>query len=285
MLIHEVIYFTHELDLLEAHLEEHQHFVDKFFIKESSVFWTGKKKDLVFSANQERFARFNIELMVIPDEEFDLTIPTSFPEEEFKKWFDVRRNNRVASRFYKWDEIAEGCDYVMSMDCDEIIDSRRVSLLLDVLESKEFEHVAIKLQQSQYWVNTPARKLSLYRVFRSDIPYRSQVKGYPRTTTGLLGWHFTNCYDGEGIQTKATGITTHYGFCGVDNVPTAESIDAALKEGKDPFRVHRRLQGRIGEAESLDVTIKNVTEGLEWAPKYIRENPEKFPFYTKEDSE
>jgi hypothetical protein len=282
MKLHEVIYFTHELDLLEAHLEEHQHFVDKFFIKESSVFWTGKKKDLVFSANQERFARFNIELIIIPDEEFDLSIPTSFPKEEFKKWFDVRRNNRIVSRHYKWDTIAEGCDYVLSMDVDEIIDSRRADKLLSVLESKEYEHVGIKIQQSQYWVNVPARKLSLYRVFRSDIPYRDQVKGHPRTITDTLGWHFTNCYDAEGIRTKAIGITTHYGICGVDKVPDASDIHDALERGKDPFRT-RWTKGQLQEFDVVkglyvEDRVQSTTD-LEWAPKYIRENPERFPFY------
>lgn len=280
MKIHEVIYFTHELDLLEAHLEEHQHFVDKFFIKESSVFWTGKKKELIFTQNQERFKRFNIELMVIPDEEFDLSIPPEFPVEEFKQWFNTRRNNRVISRHYRWDEIAANCDYVMSMDCDEIIDSRRADKLLSVLESKEYEHVAINLQQSQFWVNVPAKKLQLYRVFRSDVPYRDTVKGRPRIATSLCGWHFTNCYDPEGIRTKAMGITTHYGICGVENVPTADEIGTALDHGKDPFS-SRWTHGELVEQASRDLKSvqKRVLAGTDWAPKYIRDNPERFPFY------
>jgi hypothetical protein len=281
MKLHEVIYFTHELDLLEAHLEEHQHFVDKFFIKESSVLWSGKKKDLIFSANQERFKRFNIELMIIPEEEFDLSIPVSFPEEEHKKWFDVRRNNRIASRFYRWADIAEGCDYVLSMDVDEIIDSRRADRLLSVLESKEYEHVAIKIKESEYWVNVPRGSLTLYRVFRSDIPYRNQVKHRPRTTTEMLGWHFTNCYDAEGIRTKALGITTHYGICGVDKVPSADEIRISLEQRKAPFKT-RWVKGKLEQCDAATPEMFAGTQSatdLEWAPKYIRENPERFPFY------
>lgn len=275
MRIHEVIYFTHELDMLEAHLEEHANFVDKFYIKESPVLWTGVEKPLIFSDNLDRFSRFNVEPMLIPKEEFNCEIPATFPEEEHKKWFDVRRSNRQRSRTYRWDDITSGSDYTLSTDADEIIDSRRAKGLLDLLPSREYEHIAIKLTQSQFWVNALGKKLAIYRVFRSDVPNRSQVKGFPRTTTPLIGWHFTNCYDPEGIRTKTMGITTHYGICGVEQVPNVENIAKSLEENKNPFR--RRWAGGklVKDVEEID---KGKKEGLDWAPKFMRENPELFPW-------
>ena len=151
--IHEVIYFSHELDMLECHLEEHQSFVDKFFIKESPVWWSGGEKPLVFDQNKERFSRFNIEHIVMPASEFDLSIPTQFPKEEFKKWFDVRRSNRQQSRYYRWDDIQKGAAFVISMDTDEILDTRRVKPFLDLVAAGEHEHIMFRVAQHQFWVN------------------------------------------------------------------------------------------------------------------------------------
>jgi hypothetical protein len=284
MVIHEVIYFSHELDMLEAHLEEHQHFVDKFFLKESPVWWSGLEKPLIFDKNRARFSRFNIEYMMIPSNYFDLSIPRSFPKEEFKKWFDVRRNNRHLSRVYRWEDISKGSDYVMSMDCDEIIDSRRYKHLTKHMKSKQYEHLTIKIQQSQYWVNCPGRKLDLYRVFRGDIPYRATVKHRPRWGSEVcIGWHFTNCYSPEEIRMKATGITTHYGICGVDNVPSTDEIEKSLKTGHDPF-LTRWSQGKLVERNGL-VSPSRVSSKVDrdWAPKFIRENPDKFPWYEEDN--
>jgi len=280
MKIHEVIYFTHELDMLEAHLEEHQHFVDKFFIKESPVLWTGVEKDLIFTENADRFSRFNIEIIVMPASEFDLSIPTTFPEEEYKKWFDVRRNNRGYSRTYRWDDIREGADYVLSMDCDEIIDQRNAHEMLEMMTSREYEALALTLRQCQFWVNTPGKKLRLYRVIRGDMPYLYNVKHRPRNHTPMLGWHFTNCYTPEDIRTKVLGITTHYGFCGVDNVPNAETIEKMLEERKNPF-TRRWTKGNLVEDSDKVISPSEVLsrEDCSWAPKYIRENPDKFPWY------
>jgi hypothetical protein len=268
MSLNEVIYFTHELDMLETHLEEHQHFVQKFFIKESPVFWTGVPKPLLFTENQERFKRFNAEPMVIPPEEFNLDIPSKIPERELSIWYDVRRQNRNKSRLYKWDEICRRCDYVLSTDADEVIDSKRAHLLLDLLPSKQWEHIAIQLQQVQFWVNVAGgRKLGLYRVFRSDVPHRPQVKGHSRTATPLIGWHFCNNFlTGEDFRKKAIGITTHLGYAGVDAVPPAEELWKRMNSNMHPFR-DRQLDPK-------------AMLGRESLPKFIRENPEKFRWVT-----
>ena len=102
MIFTEVINFLHELDLLEAHLEEHQHFIDRIIVVESETTYSGMKKPLYFEKNKERFARFNIEHEVIPTEIF-VPIPPSYGEDERKKWFDTRRNNRTSvCRFRVW---------------------------------------------------------------------------------------------------------------------------------------------------------------------------------------
>ena len=280
-MITEVIYFLNELDMLEAHLEEHQHFVDKFFIKESACLWSGLSKKLHFDENRERFSRFNIEPIVIPNSEFDLSIPSSFPEDEFKKWFDVRRNNRSNSRRYRWEDICAGCDWVMSMDCDEIVDSRKASVFLDCLKP-DFEHVAVHLTQYQHWINVRGKGLKLWRVFRSDVPHRFAVRGFPRVVTPeRVGGHFTNCYiSAPAIRTKALGILTHYGYKGADDVPTVDEISRSLEAGVDPFRTRWSGDQSVPETvRAIAPPDQRIMPDLEHTPKFMRENPTLFPVY------
>jgi hypothetical protein len=280
MKINEVIYFSHELDMLEAHLEEHQSFVDKFFIKESPVWWSGGTKELVFDQNRDRYRKYNIEYMLIPASEFDLSIPANFPESEFKKWFDVRRSNRQKSRYYRWGDIAKGADFILSMDTDEILDSRRIQPFLDLVAKKEHEHICFAVRQHQFWVNTPGKGVDIWRGFRGDIPYRGAVKGHPRHRIGNIGWHFTNCFiDPADLRSKAVGILTHYGYNGVDSIPNPEDLGKALASYTNPFG----LRWQKGKLASTEKSIKPESflpwDNPEWAPKFMREHPELFPWY------
>lgn len=277
MKIHEMICFTHELDMLEAHMEEHQHFVDKFFIKESPFFWVGDEKPLIFTENQERFSRFNYEIIVIPESFLDLSTPRSYPQEEKKKWYDVHRYNIGKSREYKWDEIAAECDYVLYADVDEIIDSNRAHHLLDILETQEYQAVLTRLKQHSFWVNMPDGKTwDLYRVFRKDSPIIGYPKVYHRTITPTIGWHFTNCYTPEGIHEKWKGIRTLYGHQAKD-VQTPEHVATRIANGDHPFFDVEDL--RIAREEN----VKRVLPGTDWAPKFMRENPHLFPWYPTDD--
>jgi hypothetical protein len=279
MKIHEVIYFTHELDMLEAHLEEHSEFVDKFIVKESPCLWSGPEKPLFFQENKSRFDKYNIEHIIIPPSEFDLSIPAKIPENEFKKWFDVRRHNRTLSRLYKWDEITKGADWLFSMDCDEIVSRHKFPALIEFLaQNKDSEHVSIRLVQHQFWINVTGKKLDLWRIFRGDIPYRGGVRGYPRISMKeKIGWHFTNCYSAEDLRLKALGICTHYGYRGVDDVPSVVHIQSKLDEGLNPFVVADGMNP--GQRQGILPSYK-ILDGLDWAPKFMQENPERFPRYS-----
>jgi hypothetical protein len=166
------------------------------------------------------------------------------------------------------------------MDCDEIIDQRRSKIFLDRL-TPDLEHVAVGLTQYQYWINARGKGLQLWRVFRSDLPYRSIVKGYPRkATAGRVGWHFTNCYTPEEIRIKALGILTHYGFRGVDAVPSVEDIERSLRAGKDPFRT-RWSSGKLVTTPDQEIfpPEHRIEPNLDHAPKFMRDNPDLFPVY------
>jgi hypothetical protein len=267
MIIHEVIYFTHELDLLECHLEEHSSFVDKTIIKESSILWSGKPKPLIFTENIGRFSRFkNIEVIVIPNDEFEY-MPSSYKDSEGKKWFDARRRNREVSRRYRWEDITTDADYVLSMDCDEIIDERRWPILEEMLSTRHLEYVCIRLRQYNQWVNNQQKIRDIYRVFRGSSPYRNNPKGFPRAITSCIGWHFTNIYDAVGLKMKLEGICSHEGYLGYANTPTIEEIKARLDAG-EIYKNGRKPKNVIDRDKMLPML-----------PRFMREHPERFPWY------
>jgi hypothetical protein len=285
MKIHEVIQFSHELDMLEAHLDEHQNFVDKFFVKESAVWFSGTTKPLYLTDNLSRFKRFNLEVIVIPADEFITNIPSSIKDEEYRKWFQVRRNNRNKSRMYDWNHIKDGADYVFSTDTDEIIHRDLFSTLEDIMNGKEHKYIAITMKNHCYYVNSLGKRLRLYRVFREDVEYDDTFiedlkKDNSKIITPLVGGHFHNCFiDPSDLHKKYIGISTHIGFSGISDIPSVGCIKASLEKGYNPS-LTKWKDGEI--VEPVEILVKNFfskEEAESWVPRFMLENPEKFPWY------
>lgn len=264
----ELITFCHELDLLEAHLTESQHFVDRIIIRESKVTYTGVEKPLYFKENESRFSKFNIEYEEVPAEEFQ-PIPFSYSAEEQRQWFSVRRQNREKSKSYRWDDVRRNAKYVLVMDTDEIIDRNRYYLLEEAF-SADPQYVLLRLQTGRYFMNARGSKKEEYRITRGDMPTHFLQKGHPRgTTPTVVGWHFTNCYlTAEEHHLKAQGIAQSIGYS-IDTVPTVEEISRDIEAKIEPF-IHKPMDW----AEILSY------KDLSWCPEFVRNNPERFPWYT-----
>lgn len=266
MKIVEMIYFTHELDMLEAHLEEHSQFVDKFVVKESPILWSGKPHPLVCTENADRFKRFNMEIIVIPPEEYEYVAP-SFPPEEHKKWFDARRNNRNKAKTYKWEEIGKGFDWIFSFDCDEIISGEQWYKIEEILTNRpDLELANITLRQFNQWMNNRQKKRLLYRIFNAKGPFIGNPRTHRRTPIGTVGWHFTNMFDAAGYKTKLEGICTHLGFNGYEKTPSVDDIDSLLENKKMV----------LSKKDPVHVIPKEKI--IKRFPKYIQRHPERFPW-------
>lgn len=264
----ELITFCHELDLLEAHLTESQHFIDRIIIRESRVTYTGWEKPLYFKENESRFSKFNIEYEEIPPDAFEF-IPFSYPVEEQRKWFNTRRQNREKSKSYGWDGVRKGADYVFVMDTDEIIDRNKFHMLEAAFLSKP-QYALLRLQTGRYFMNARGSKKEEYRITRGDMPTHFLIKGQPRgTTPTVVGWHFTNCYlTAEEHHLKAQGIAQSIGYS-ITTVPTVAEIERDIKLKIEPF-IHKPMDW----AEILSY------KDLSWCPEFVREHPERFPWYT-----
>ncbi len=266
-MITEAISMCNELDLLEAHLEESQHWADRIVIIESPVMFTSMPKPMYFNENRERFKRFNVEHFVTPPEIFE-KIPYSYPKEEERKWFQARRNNRNLNRQFHWDELRKDTDYVYLNDVDEFISRDGWRHLDALLKPNYYEYIAIELQRYDYFVNAKGPVQEQYRVTRSDKTIFNMIRGTPRTTTPNIGWHFTSCFNAVEVQKKLHGISCHIGASPAE-IPSVEEIQRLMDEGIEPV-TGLPLLGGVTEFLSKD--------DLSWAPQFMQDNIDLFPW-------
>lgn len=266
-MITEAISMYNELDLLEAHLEESQHWADRIVIIESPVTFASVSKPLFFEENKERFARFNVDYLVTPPDAFE-QIPYNYPEEDKRKWFQARRNNRNLNRQFHWDELRRDTDYVYLNDVDEFISSEHWHHLGPLLENNHYHYIAIKTRKFNYFINSRGSKQEQYRITRADKPEFVMQRGTPRIATKEMGWHFTNCFSPEEIRNKLYGICCHMGRP-PSWVPSVEKIAEDLSNLIEP------AVGTNMENSFVELMPRG---DMSWAPKFMRENPDLFPW-------
>lgn len=263
----EAINFLHELDLLEVHLDEHCNFIDRIIVVESEVTYSGMYKPLYFEKNKERFKRFNVEHEVIPKDMF-VPIPASYGEEEGRKWFNARRNNRETQQRYIFSKYKVDSDYICNTDTDEVWSRDSWFIIKQLMKDKEYCYIAPLLCRLMFFMDYHAGNEDHWRIARSDMETHVRQKGFKRIRTPELGWHFNSIYkDPSDLWMKAVGLAQSLGYYGWAKVPSPEELSTTLNNGILPF---------------LYITIKPKKvmnkEDLSWAPLFIRNNPDKFPW-------
>ena len=189
----EAISFSHELDLLEVHLEESQHWADRIIIIESPVTFTTQPKPLFFDDNKERFARFNVEHIITDPDIFEPVAASYSGDEDNLKYYRARRNNRNLNRQHHWENLRNGCDYVYCNDVDEFVSRDHWYHVDEYLKDKEYYYGGVKTRKFNFFVNVRGSKQSQYRITRSDMETFNMERGTPRFNTAKeVGWHFTS---------------------------------------------------------------------------------------------
>jgi beta-1,4-mannosyl-glycoprotein beta-1,4-N-acetylglucosaminyltransferase len=258
----EVINFLHELDLLEAHLDEHQHFIDRIVVVESEQTYSGMTKPLYFEENKDRFARFNIEHEVVPAE-LHVPIPASYGEDEQRKWFHERRVNRENQQNYIFNKYKKDCDYLCNADVDEIWSRDSWHRVLECMH-QEYCYIGPGIRRFMYFMDYVASNCSNWRITKSDQPTHVRQKGTKRGGVIDVGWHFTSCYrDPKDLWMKGVGLAQSIGYLGWANVPDPDECKRMIESGTLPF-----LNQTIAPAAVMSL------DDLSWLPPYMREHPE-----------
>ena len=194
MKLAEVIYFGFELDLLEAHLENHKYHEGRLIVVECEHTTTGVPKPLMFKENQDRFSRFNVEHMVFPGSTFPIQTKTF---NEFK-----HQDSNAKKIMQKY--LSLETDWVFHSDTDEILDLFSASRLQGslALMDKDTRCVHHHLWQRSPYINIEAGLFHVHRIHRAGAEFvypkavKRQVMPDTKTNDGVnpIGWHFTNCF-------------------------------------------------------------------------------------------
>lgn len=264
--ITEVINFLHELDLLEAHLDEHQHFIDRIVVVESDKTYSGMAKPLYFEENKERFARFNIEHEVVPSE-LHVPIPASYDEVDHKRWFDERRNNRERQQNYIFHKYKKDADYLANTDTDEIWSRLTWYRVMELME-KKYCYIVPSIRRFFYYVDYGGGSSGAWRITRSDQPTHIRQKGTLRGQTMRVGWHFTSCYkEPWDMWMKGVGLAQSCGYFGWANVPDPDECKKTLEAGILPF-VNQPIETNLKSVMPID--------DLSWLPPWMAANKDKW---------
>ena len=270
----EVINFLHELDFLEVHLDEHQHFMQEIVVAESERTYSGMPKPLIFNDHKERFSKFNVTHEIVPWEIFE-PIPATYPEEERKRWFNARRNNREIQQKYIFAKYKGRADYMANSDCDEIW-SRDMWWQVEECMDKEYRYIAPSVKRFQNYVDAIGKGQEYWRMTRSDMPTHVRQKHVPRgATQGHIGWHFSSCYkDTTDMWYKGIGLAQSVGYCGWGDVQTPEELGAVIESGVLPF-LNQEIKPR--QVMPLD--------DLTWLPPLMQATTDWWPWLPAEDRE
>ncbi len=271
--VNELIFFTNEFDMLEAHINTHAPFIEKTFIVESEVTVSGIPKPLFFKENKERFSQYNLEYIEVP-----ANLQPRAPD------WKVFRIQDHAKNQYAHPIAAENCDYVMHSDCDEILypDSHKKGL--ETLSwHPGWRFACYKLRQSKTFVNCIQKKVNVYRYVRADKDgYLLSPKGNPRggTVTGPAGWHFHNCFSTfDEFYWKVLNREWFFG-----TVPTeAECRYVYGYRGRGMSKITEKEIPEIAGFYALMYDKPELMEPrkqpITYLPKWMQDNIERFPYY------
>lgn len=260
--ITQVVYFNHEMDLLEANIVEAQEYAQRIIVKEAARDWNGNPKPLHATENWDRYKKYSkAEVMIIPDECY----PKATDRTE-------QRVNETITRTYGWKDVSRGAQYVVSCDVDEIIDSRKWDMIEHHLRPGKLLHLGICYDVFNWHMNFQRPSPNkLYRIFKTGEPEMCVIpKGRVRHQMApeeIIGWHFSTCYDYPGWEKKYTSMPYLYGLD--PEVLAKVDWDQHRAEGRVPYSngTSRRIKGETHSKISLD-----------YYPKFVRDHHYLFPW-------
>jgi len=224
-MITEVIYVLNELDILEAHLEQHRPWGWRTVIVESERSHGGVPKPLFFHENRKRFEKFDVEHIVQPTELFEIVSG----ENQYKKY----RNNDWNRRKWMQANFDAKNPWIFHADVDEI-------LAAPPEDFEDYTYVGFRLHQFQHHVNRRTEKNEkVWRMTRSNVTVEMlpKVKAHRRKLINFGGWHFTNCPSSpEEARLKAQCRPWHSGVLHPNDIPGIEHY-AAMMESSVPMNV------------------------------------------------
>jgi len=257
-MITEAIYVANEIDLLEAHLEQHRPWGWRTVVVEAERSHSGMPKPLFFHENRKRFERFDVEHIVQPNEIFSLVDGPL--DGQYRKF----QNNDWARRTWMQENFDAKNPWIFHSDVDEI-------LAKPPEDFDDVDYVGFNFSQYMAQVNRCVnRRHQGWRMTRSHVTVEMlpKVKKHSRRTY-RGGWHFTACPSSPEearFQAQVRPWTT--GSLHPNEVPGVEHYEAMW--GKAVNFINSKPLG-----ENWVVPISEL-------PPWMQDHTDQFPIATEE---
>jgi len=247
--------FFNELDLLEIRLHELADVVDVFCLAESTMTFSGNKKELNYKENKDRFSQFNIITKTVDDMPVNCN---SWTREHHQR-------NTIKSMLDTFDND----DIVIMSDLDEIpaaIDVSKLPELLSACDRVEFSHrlysYALNGSENTRIIGSAATKLKTLQSKNASM--HQLLRNKPRldwvTNRMESGWHFSYANTIENIALKIKSFS-HTEF----NKPKYTDIHVLSDRVENGLNIFGR--------KVSPVTYEKIDES--W-PEYVFKNQHKF---------
>ena len=253
-MIYDCFTFFNELDLLEIRLNTLNDVVDRFVIAEATRTYMGKRKELLFERNRERYAAFADKIIYVVVD--DLLTEEEVDADRYNlPWVNENRQRNALARGLAG---ADGNDIVMVSDLDEIPRPESVTQAVELLKTgtpcvrfeMDFYNFFLNFRNFSYrkWMlGTSATRVSeltadgtVLAGVKSDR-YTQASENVGNTlhklrfvrankTLPLAGWHFSYLGGIETIIRKVKAFA-HSEFVNVQR----DLLDKRFRAGKDLF--------------------------------------------------
>lgn len=251
MLVYDCFLFFNELDLLEIRLNELDDVVDKFVLVECTKTFSYKDKELFFDKNKERYSKFLSKIVHV--------IVSDTPEMPKEKGRNGTFHSRHATEAFQRNCIKRGVDkcnkndIILISDVDEIINSKSINKLKQLLKNNENEVVTFQQKFYYYYLNGLCMKnnkslkwkgtvATYYKNFDEAEKLRN-LKGKNKIILNEGGWHFSYLGGIEKIILKIESFA-HKEFDN-DKIKNRERLQKKLSKGKDIFDRNEMTQKYI----------------------------------------
>ena len=273
---------NHELDLLELRMHTLNNVVEKFVIVESPVTHSGKPKPMHFTDNRHRFAKFEHKII-------HLVYPGYYIDDSTKHtevvWYNENTQRNTILDCLKIAKPSDGILFIS--DVDEIVKPEKL------LEGKRLylesgSLVNFGLEQCMYYMNynfkgfKQIRGSMLYNEARAKEIYARQ-NHHDYSISGVrwhmvadgteshwpvvwdAGWHFSTLGDPNSIRYKLE--SNAHRFCDTEEYKNIDRINQCISDGIHVYDMDRYTDTKLVKRE------------LEFLPKYVQDNLEKFSKY------
>jgi len=191
--------FNNELDVLEIRLETLSPIVDRWVIAEAPVTQRGTPKPLYFDENKERFAKWDIEHIVVED----MPIGEGYDFD----WARERFQRNALERVLK--DVSPG-DKILISDLDEIPYPASLEQALDINFPVKFLMDMFVYRLNWRWLDRGCPIGSTAAVFRADdLPMRLihdvLLGSHAQPVENIAGWHLS--YQGDVAMIRNKMIT------------------------------------------------------------------------------